>query len=122
MNSATTHSFLFGAILISFFGMVVARRGQVSPKEKPDGIQMRTPLAEYGDNPKRKNTPCISDLAGVKFLLKKERVFFFRGCRGSARQWRNDTSVQGSLEPPRVPRVRLVGIRIAFKIHSNFVQ
>ncbi|MBU6431673.1 hypothetical protein KGQ29_04900 [Patescibacteria group bacterium] len=26
-----------------------------------------------------KNTPCISDLAGVKFLLKKERVFFFRG-------------------------------------------
>src|SRR3989338_7341544 len=30
-------------------------------------------------NPERKNTPCISDLAGVKFLLKKERVFFFRG-------------------------------------------
>ena len=37
-----------------------------------------------------------------------------------ARQWRNDTSVRGSLEPPRAPRVRLVGIRIAFKIHSNF--
>ena len=30
-------------------------------------------------NPERKNTPCIFDLAGVKFLLKKERVFFFRG-------------------------------------------
>ena len=30
-------------------------------------------------NPERKNTPCISDLAEVKFLLKKERVFFFRG-------------------------------------------
>lgn len=30
-------------------------------------------------NPERKNTPCISGLAGVKFLLKKERVFFFRG-------------------------------------------
>jgi len=29
-------------------------------------------------NLKRKNTPCISDLAGVKFLLKKETVFFFR--------------------------------------------
>src|SRR3989344_1373841 len=41
--------------------------------------------------PRKKNTPCISDLAGVKFLLKKERVFFFRGCRGSARQWRNDS-------------------------------
>jgi len=30
-------------------------------------------------NPERKNTPCISDLAGVEFLLKKERGFFFRG-------------------------------------------
>jgi len=29
--------------------------------------------------PRKKNTPCILDLAGVKFLLKKERVFFFRG-------------------------------------------
>src|SRR3989338_3805449 len=29
--------------------------------------------------PRKKNTPCISDLAGVEFLLKKERVFFFRG-------------------------------------------
>ncbi|OHA42656.1 MAG: hypothetical protein A3G59_00495 [Candidatus Taylorbacteria bacterium RIFCSPLOWO2_12_FULL_47_20] len=28
--------------------------------------------------PRKKNTPRISDLAGVKFLLKKERVFFFR--------------------------------------------
>ncbi|MCR4342279.1 MAG: hypothetical protein NUV40_00025, partial [Patescibacteria group bacterium] len=28
-------------------------------------------------NPERKNTPCISDLAGVKFLLKVERTFFF---------------------------------------------
>ena len=34
---------------------------------------------EYASNPERKITPCISDLAGVKFLLKKERVFFFRG-------------------------------------------
>jgi hypothetical protein len=29
--------------------------------------------------PRKKNTPCISDLADVKFLLKKESVFFFRG-------------------------------------------
>jgi len=29
--------------------------------------------------PRKKNTPCFLDLAGVKFLLKKERVFFFRG-------------------------------------------
>ena len=30
-------------------------------------------------NPERKNTPYISDLAEVKFLLKKERVFFLSG-------------------------------------------
>src|SRR3989338_1044116 len=29
--------------------------------------------------PRKKNTPCFLDLAGMKFLLKKERVFFFRG-------------------------------------------
>ena len=62
---------------------------------------------------KRNFTPAKSEMQGV---------FFFRGCRGFARQWRNDTSVRGSLEPPRAPRVRLVGIRVAFKIHSNFVQ
>ena len=38
-----------------------------------------------------------------------------------ARQWWNDTSVRGSFKPPRAPRVRLVGIRIISKIHSNFV-
>ena len=32
---------------------------------------------EYASNPERKNTPCLSDLAGVDFFLKKERVFFF---------------------------------------------
>jgi hypothetical protein len=34
---------------------------------------------EYASNPERKNTPCISDFARARFLLKKERVFFFRG-------------------------------------------
>jgi len=29
--------------------------------------------------PRKKNTPCFSVLAGVKFILKKEKVFFFRG-------------------------------------------
>ena len=38
-----------------------------------------------------------------------------------ARQWRNDTSVRFSFKLPRAPRVRLVGIRIISKIHSNFV-
>src|SRR3989338_5569330 len=30
-------------------------------------------------HPRKKNPPCFLDLAGVKFLLKKEGVFFFRG-------------------------------------------
>ena len=38
-----------------------------------------------------------------------------------ARQWRNDTSVRFNPEPPRTRGVRLVGIRIISKIHSNFV-
>ena len=41
-------------------------------------VSFRHCLAEPRQ-PRKKNTPCISDLAGVKFLLKKERVFFFRG-------------------------------------------
>ena len=45
---------------------------------------------EYASNPERKKTPCISGLAGVKFLLKKERVFFLSGfCPPSIRAvWR----------------------------------
>ena len=38
-----------------------------------------------------------------------------------ARQWWNDTSVRFSFKPPRTRGVRLVGIRIISKIHSNFV-
>jgi len=32
--------------------------------------------ARFARVSRRKNIPCISDLAGVKFLLKKERTFF----------------------------------------------
>ena len=31
----------------------------------------------HSATPKRKNVPCFLDLAGVEFLLKKERIFFF---------------------------------------------
>src|SRR3989344_4737652 len=41
-------------------------------------VSFRHCLAEPRQ-PRKKNTPCFLDLAGVKFLLKKERVFFFRG-------------------------------------------
>jgi len=41
-------------------------------------VSFRHCLAEPRQ-PRKKNTPYISDLAGMKFLLKKERVFFFRG-------------------------------------------
>src|SRR3990167_2626511 len=39
-------------------------------------VSFRHCLAEPRQ-PRKKNTPCISDLAGVKFLLKVERTFFF---------------------------------------------
>src|SRR3989344_1703238 len=55
---------------------------------------------------KRNFTPAKSEMQGM---------FFFRGCRGSARQWRNDTSVRGSLEPPSAPPVR-------FSPHQGLVQ
>jgi hypothetical protein len=35
------------------------------------------PPRGLGGNPERKNTPCILDLAGVKFLLKKKGCFSF---------------------------------------------
>src|SRR3989344_1758033 len=60
----------------------------------------------------RKNSPLPN---------QKSKRHFSLGLPREARQWRNDTSVRGSLEPPRAPRVRLVGVRVAFKIHSNFV-
>src|SRR3989338_5908516 len=72
--------------------------------------------------PRKKNTLSFFKRNFPPAKSRKQGVFFFRGCRGSARQWRNDTSVRGSFESPRAPRVRLVGIRGAFKIHSNFVQ
>ena len=53
---------------------------------------------------------------------QESKRHFSLGLPREARQWRNDTSVRGSFKSPRAPRVRLVGIRVAFKIHSNFVQ
>src|SRR3989344_5637980 len=72
--------------------------------------------------PRKKNTLSFFKRNFTPAKSRKQGVFFFRGCRGSARQWRNDTSVRFSFKPPRAPRVRLVGIRIISKIHSNFVQ
>ncbi len=53
-------------------GRVVALNCSVRSEKAPRA-------GEYASNPERKNTPCISDLAVGEFLLKKERVFFFRG-------------------------------------------
>ena len=52
-----------------------ARGGSKLPRTL---VSFRHCLAEPRQ-PRKKNTPCFLDLAGVKFLLKKERVFFFRG-------------------------------------------
>src|SRR3990167_2768490 len=69
-----------------------ARGGSKLPRTL---VSFRHCLAEPRQ-PRKKNTPCISDLAGVKFILKKERVFFFRGsalqvfgqCGGAKRKCR----------------------------------
>ena len=52
---------------------------KLEPISKTNDSEKAPRTGEYASNPERKNTPCISDLVGVKFLLKKERVFFFRG-------------------------------------------
>ena len=79
----------------------------------PEYLEGRTPKKNVLSTFKRNFTPAKS---------RKQGVFFFRGCRGSARQWRNDTSVRGSFKPPRTRGVRLVTfVGIAFKIVSNFV-
>jgi len=92
----------------------------VLPKLRPHCSA--TCLNTWKAEPRKKNTLSFFKRNFTPAKSRKQGVFFFRGRRGSARQWRNDTSVRGSLEPPRAPRVRLVGIRVAFKIHSNFVQ
>src|SRR3990167_2872447 len=92
----------------------------VLPKLRPHCSA--TCLNTWKAEPRKKNTLSFFKRNFTPAKSRKQGVFFFRGCRGSARQWRNDTSVRGSFKPPRAPRVRLVGIRVAFKIHSNFVQ
>ena len=50
--------------------------------------------------------------------IKKARDIFLWGCRGSARQWRNDTSVRFSFKPPRTR-----GVRISpFAVRKRFEQ
>src|SRR3990167_3856939 len=55
--------------------------------------------------PRKKNTLSFFKRNFTPAKSRKQGVFFFRGCRGSARQWRNDTSVRYSSKPPRAPRV-----------------
>ena len=92
----------------------------VLPKLRPHCSA--TCLNTWKAEPRKKNTLSFFKRNFTPAKSRMQGVFFFRGCRGSARQWRNDTSVRGSFKSPRAPRVRLVGIRVAFKIHSNFVQ
>jgi len=101
------------------FGKSFPPQKIVLPKLRPHCSA--TCLNTWKAEPRKKNTLSFFKRNFTPAKSRMQGVFFFRGCRGSARQWWNDTSVRGSLEPPRTPRVRLVGIRVAFKIHSNFV-
>src|SRR3990167_10510625 len=63
-------------IPISFWCLYCTK---LAPISKTNDSEKAPRTGEYASNPERKNTPCFSDLAGVDFFLKKERVFFFRG-------------------------------------------
>ena len=124
-NSSPTPSFSICDIRIQksisrSFGKSLSSQKIVLPKLRPHCSA--TCLNTWRAEPRKKNTLSFFKRNFTPAKSRKQGVFFFRGCRGSARQWRNDTSVRGSFESPRAPRVRLVGIRVAFKIHSNFVQ
>ena len=101
------------------FGKSFPPQKIVLPKLRPHCSA--TCLNTWRAEPRKKNTLSFFKRNFTPAKSRKQGVFFFRGCRGSARQWRNDTSVRGSFKPPRTRSVRLVGIRVAFKIHSNFV-
>jgi len=63
--------------------------------------------------PRKKNTPCFLDLAGVKFLLKKERVFFFRGSAlqvfGQVAEQRGRSFGKTIFWRKDLPKLRLIG-------------
>ena len=50
---------------------------KLEPIFKTNDSEKAPRTGEYASNPERKNTSCISGLAGVKFFLKMERTFFF---------------------------------------------
>ena len=54
----------------------------------------------------KKNVPCFSDLAVVKFFLKKERTFFFGVLPSKySGKWRGDNSIRSGMAefPPHPP-------------------
>jgi len=123
-NSSPTPSFSICDIRIQksisrSFGKSLSSQKIVLPKLRPHCSA--TCLNTWRAEPRKKNTLSFFKRNFTPAKSEMQGVFFFRGCRGSARRWRNDTSVRFNPEPPRAPRVRLVGIRVAFKIHSNFV-
>ena len=75
----------------------------VLPKLRPHCSA--TCLNTWKAEPRKKNTLSFFKRNFTPAKSRKQGVFFFRGCRGSARQWRNDTSVRFSFASPRAPRV-----------------
>ena len=65
-----------------------------------------TCLNTWKAEPRKKNVLSFFKRNFTTAKSGKQGVFFFRGCRGSARQWRNDTSVRDSFKPPRTQGVR----------------
>ena len=60
-----------------FFGVSIVDKLEPIFKTKQGTDAART--GEYASNPKRKNTPCISDLAGGEIFLEKGKGVFLSG-------------------------------------------
>ena len=67
------------------------------PATLPEYLEGRTPKEKHPFLFQKKFPPAKSEMQGV---------FFFRGCRGSARRWRGDSFL----------------VRVGFKKSSNFAQ
>ena len=85
--------------------------GVLSPKnclrKTSSALFRHLPEYLYGQNPEKKTPFPFSKEISPPPNQESKRHFSL-GLPREARQWRNDTSVRGSLEPPRAPRVRLV--------------
>src|SRR3989344_873156 len=74
----------------SIFSVSPEQNPNFFPKQSRCGMNRSATASLHSATPK-KNVPCFSDLAGVKFFLKVERTFFFGVLPSKySGRWRNN--------------------------------